>query len=314
MRQYCRRLGERPRETHEDHAAYIVVRSRAISARMYGFVTASGITRSTGRPSTSSSPLLRPKYASSPGPGPSSRNSTRKSRSLRVSSNSRRVADPKRSSRRTPKRRHTSAMRTRCSVVTWYMHRILNGGCRNCKQPVWLVVPMVVSNVSLPTVAGNRRRHRTSLKHNGQRWRALAVQDYESRALPLSYGGGRPKLSVSLRNLVLRSACRLTQRKEERGALADRSLGPHATTVPGDDPLHRGEADPRAVELRLGVEALKRRKKSLRGIHIESSTVVTDEEHGLLDAFYLADFNRRDGALRRKLPPIPQQVLEHHRQ
>src|SRR5439155_15522115 len=31
----------------------------------------------------------------------------------------------------------------------------------------------------------------TSLKHNGQRWCALAVQDYESRALPLSYGGGR---------------------------------------------------------------------------------------------------------------------------
>jgi hypothetical protein len=27
------------------------------------------------------------------------------------------------------------------------------------------------------------------VKHNGQRWHALAVQDYESRALPLSYGG-----------------------------------------------------------------------------------------------------------------------------
>jgi hypothetical protein len=27
------------------------------------------------------------------------------------------------------------------------------------------------------------------LKRNGQRWRALAVRDYESRALPLSYGG-----------------------------------------------------------------------------------------------------------------------------
>ncbi|HUK22500.1 MAG TPA: hypothetical protein VLV45_13215 [Gemmatimonadales bacterium] len=27
------------------------------------------------------------------------------------------------------------------------------------------------------------------LKKNGQRWLALAVQDYESRALPLSYGG-----------------------------------------------------------------------------------------------------------------------------
>jgi hypothetical protein len=31
-----------------------------------------------------------------------------------------------------------------------------------------------------------------ALKHNGQRWCALAVRDYESRALPLSYGGGGP--------------------------------------------------------------------------------------------------------------------------
>jgi len=35
-----------------------------------------------------------------------------------------------------------------------------------------------------------------TLKHNGQRWCALAVQDYESRALPLSYGGGDPKLAT----------------------------------------------------------------------------------------------------------------------
>ncbi len=35
------------------------------------------------------------------------------------------------------------------------------------------------------------------LKHNGQRWGALAVQDYESRALPLSYGGGKvPNLAM----------------------------------------------------------------------------------------------------------------------
>jgi len=33
------------------------------------------------------------------------------------------------------------------------------------------------------------RRSTNRLKHNGQRWCALAVQDYESRALPLSYGG-----------------------------------------------------------------------------------------------------------------------------
>src|SRR5262245_31566726 len=47
--------------------------------------------------------------------------------------------------------------------------------------------------------AGSRRQsiptHKT-LNDNGQRWGALAVQDYESRALPLSYGGGAPNLAT----------------------------------------------------------------------------------------------------------------------
>ncbi len=55
-----------------------------------------------------------------------------------------------------------------------------------------VVVPMVVPNVPSSLVAGNRAPYVLPLTHNGQRWRALAVQDYESRALPLSYGGGRP--------------------------------------------------------------------------------------------------------------------------
>ena len=49
---------------------------------------------------------------------------------------------------------------------------------------------MVVPHFPSRTSAGNRIGHRTLLKRNGQRWRALAVRDYESRALPLSYGGG----------------------------------------------------------------------------------------------------------------------------
>jgi hypothetical protein len=41
-------------------------------------------------------------------------------------------------------------------------------------------------------IAAQRRRSlrlKFVLKKNGQRWGALAVRDYESRALPLSYGG-----------------------------------------------------------------------------------------------------------------------------
>jgi len=48
---------------------------------------------------------------------------------------------------------------------------------------------MVVPTVQSPIVAGSWVRHHAPLKNNGQRWCALAVQDYESRALPLSYGG-----------------------------------------------------------------------------------------------------------------------------
>jgi hypothetical protein len=54
---------------------------------------------------------------------------------------------------------------------------------------------MVVPELPSPTSAGGRVCHRAPLKHDGQRWQALAVRDYESRALPLSYGGVGPKLA-----------------------------------------------------------------------------------------------------------------------
>jgi len=46
-------------------------------------------------------------------------------------------------------------------------------------------VPMVVPRDSVLIVVGGRTRHLAPLKCNGQRWCAPAVQDYESRALPL---------------------------------------------------------------------------------------------------------------------------------
>jgi hypothetical protein len=52
------------------------------------------------------------------------------------------------------------------------------------------VVPMVVPRDSLLIVAGGGSPHLAPLNCNGQRWCVLAVRDYESRALPLSYGGG----------------------------------------------------------------------------------------------------------------------------
>jgi len=51
---------------------------------------------------------------------------------------------------------------------------------------------MVVTIDSSLLGAGSRPRQPRPLTQNGQRWHALAVQDYESSALPLSYGGGGP--------------------------------------------------------------------------------------------------------------------------
>ena len=64
---------------------------------------------------------------------------------------------------------------------------------------------MVVTNVASPTVAGGRARHRAPLKCDGQRWHALAVTAYESRDLPLSYGGDGPKVSNVTLGTVLRT-------------------------------------------------------------------------------------------------------------
>src|SRR2546426_1129126 len=62
-------------------------------------------------------------------------------------------------------------------------------------QRLVVVVPTVVPSPSFLLVAGRRSPRLTPSKHNGQRWRALAVPDYESRALPLSYGGAVPNLA-----------------------------------------------------------------------------------------------------------------------
>jgi len=44
----------------------------------------------------------------------------------------------------------------------------------------------------------------------------------------------------------------------EGGAFPDLAFGPHATSVPPDDALHGGEANPRTIELAGGVKALER--------------------------------------------------------
>jgi len=54
-------------------------------------------------------------------------------------------------------------------------------------------------------------RRETGEFDDGQRWRALAVRDYESRALPLSYGWRSPNLAArcSIRYSAASERCRI---------------------------------------------------------------------------------------------------------
>src|SRR3989442_1395735 len=84
------------------------------------------------------------------------------------------------------------------------------------------------------------RRSHIAPTHNGQRWWALAVQDYESRALPLSYGGGGRNLATGRSTRYPRSRLERSQVSPHPGQVrfiaAIRRLlpAPHADRV-----LHR---------------------------------------------------------------------------
>src|SRR5687768_2968659 len=69
----------------------------------------------------------------------------------------------------------------------------------------------------------------------------------------------------------------LSEREEERGALADLTVGPDRAAVALDDPLDRGQTDAGALELARRVQALKgcEHLRGLRGV--ETRAVVADE-------------------------------------
>ena len=108
--------------------------------------------------------------------------------------------------------------------------------------------------------------------------------------------GGIPKASIArLSNMI---AAILWKREIKRRAFANLSLGPDATTVPGDDLLDDGETD--AGSRKLGsVQPLKNPKQSIRVLHVEAGAVVAHMIDGLAITVGRADLDPRVGLERR---------------
>src|ERR1700676_145043 len=90
------------------------------------------------------------------------------------------------------------------------------------------------------------------------------------------------------------------------------ALRPNAYAVAINNPVYRGEPDPRSREFRLRVQALEWAEELFGILHVKTRSVVTNEERS--DSFLPVgpDLDPRRRDLRRKLPGVPEQVVERH--
>src|ERR1700730_3321549 len=90
------------------------------------------------------------------------------------------------------------------------------------------------------------------------------------------------------------------------------AVRPNTSAVAIDNTVYRGESDPGSLEFRLCVQALEWAEELFGILHVKTRSVVTNEEHR--DSFLLVcpDLDPRRRDLRRKLPGVPKQVVEHH--
>src|SRR5207245_1843643 len=103
---------------------------------------------------------------------------------------------------------------------------------------------------------------------------------------------------------------RSSSKREIKGrAPVGGALGPDLAAVAVDDPLYRGEPDPRAGELAGRVQPLKRAEQ-LGGVrHVESGAVVAHEKCPPTVVRHHADLHVRGRPLARALPGVAEQVL-----
>jgi hypothetical protein len=115
-------------------------------------------------------------------------------------------------------------------------------------------------------------------------------------------------LRVCIRINGLTGIC---QCEPEGRSFIDFRLGPDAATMLANDELHRGQADPRAFEILVPVQALKDAKEFVFVLHVETHAIVTNEEDSLSLLLKISDLN--NGALARtgELERIGNQVLKN---
>src|SRR6266436_3434911 len=101
-----------------------------------------------------------------------------------------------------------------------------------------------------------------------------------------------------------------SQGEEEGSALPDRRLGPDATAVVGDEPLHNCQTDAGAWELRITMQTLKRDEELVGVLHRESRAIVPNAEGSLVFNGRRCKYDVGFRMLRCVLPGIPQQIVQ----
>ena len=81
-----------------------------------------------------------------------------------------------------------------------------------------------------------------------------------------------------------------------------------------DDPLHNCQADPRPLELSVGVQALKRVEHLVGMAHVEARTIILDEYGPAMGGDLGADGYQGIVALGGELPGVAKQVFQRNAQ
>ena len=119
-------------------------------------------------------------------------------------------------------------------------------------------------------------------------------------------------MEISLRLEQICFAWYLPSREGEvkRGAVIRLALGPHASAMTMDDPLHRGQADAGAGEFVGGVQALEGTEKLAGVLRLEAAAVVPDKIGRTFGRPADAKLDLRRVPPACKLPGIVQEAFE----
>src|SRR5260221_4513752 len=128
-------------------------------------------------------------------------------------------------------------------------------------------------------------------------------------------------MSVSSTSSLLSSTNRIgfcfkgaSQCEIERGPGVFHAFRGNESTVPRNDSLDRGQADPGAFEFGLVVQPLKCAEQLARVGRVEADAVVTRKEGGRISDRSLSDLDSCVHPLSGEFPCVPEEILENDRE